>query len=56
MKAFAIALVLALGCTAAFAEEEDDDKVPVNQDAVVVPIYFMGQLATNRRRVLGKLF
>jgi len=27
MKAFAIALVLALGCTAALAED-DDDKVP----------------------------
>jgi hypothetical protein len=28
MKAFAIALVLALGCTAALAEDDDDDKVP----------------------------
>ena len=27
-KAFAIALVLALGCTAALAEDDDDDKVP----------------------------
>ena len=27
MKAFAIALVLALGCTAPLAEDDDDDKV-----------------------------
>jgi hypothetical protein len=28
MKAFAIALVLAFGSTVAFAEDDDDDKVP----------------------------
>ena len=28
MKAFAIALVLALGSSVAFAEDDDDDKVP----------------------------
>jgi hypothetical protein len=32
---------------------EDDEKVPVNQDAVVVPIYWMGQLCTSNRSLQG---
>lgn len=34
---------------------QDDDKVPVNQDAVVVPLYWMGQFVTTNRNVQGKL-
>jgi len=34
---------------------EDDEKVPVNQDAVVVPIYWMGQLCTSNRSLQGRL-
>lgn len=32
---------------------EDDEKVPVNQDAVVIPIYWMGQLVTSQRSLQG---
>lgn len=34
---------------------EDDEKVPVNQDAVVVPIYWMGQLVCSNRSLQGCL-
>lgn len=34
---------------------EDDEKVPVNQDAVVVPIYWMGQLVCSNRSLQGAL-
>ena len=34
---------------------QEDDKVPVNQDAVVVPIYWMGQLVTSNRSLQGRL-
>ena len=32
---------------------EDDEKVPTNQDAVVIPIYWMGQLCTSNRARQG---
>jgi hypothetical protein len=35
---------------------EDDEKVPVNQDAVVIPVYWMGQLVTSNRSLQGVLF
>lgn len=35
--------------------EQDEDKVPVNQDAVVVPIYWMGQMVCSNRSLQGKL-
>lgn len=35
---------------------QDDDKVPVNQDAVVIPIYWMGQLVCSNRSLQGVLF
>jgi hypothetical protein len=35
---------------------QDDDKVPVNQDAVVIPLYWMGQLVTSNRSLQGRLF
>ena len=31
----------------------DDDKIPVNQDAVVIPIYWMGQLVCSNRARQG---
>ena len=34
---------------------QDDDKVPVNQDAVVIPIYWMGNMCTSNRSLQGKL-
>jgi len=34
---------------------QDDDKVPVNQDAVVIPIYWMGNLVCTNRSLQGKL-
>lgn len=34
---------------------QDEDKVPINQDAVVVPIYWMGQLVTSNRALQGRL-
>jgi hypothetical protein len=34
----------------------EDDRVPVNQDAVVIPLYWMGQLVTSNRALQGKLF
>jgi hypothetical protein len=34
---------------------QDDEKKPVNQDAVVVPLYWMGQLITTNRSRQGKL-
>lgn len=34
---------------------EDDEKVPVNQDAVVIPIYWMGQVATSNRSLQGRI-
>jgi hypothetical protein len=35
---------------------QDEDKVPVNQDAVVVPIYWMGQLVCSNRSLQGRCF
>lgn len=35
---------------------QDDEKVPTNQDAVIVPIYWMGQLVTSNRSLQGRLF
>ncbi len=35
---------------------QDDDKVPVNQDAVVIPMYWMGQLVTSNRSLQGLCF
>lgn len=35
---------------------QDDDKVPVNQDAVVIPMYWMGQLVTSNRSLQGLAF
>lgn len=35
---------------------KDDEKTPVNQDAVVIPIYWMGQLVTSQRSLQGLLF
>lgn len=35
---------------------EDDEKTPINQDAVVIPIYWMGQLVCSNRSLQGVLF
>ena len=35
---------------------EDDEKKPTNQDAVVIPMYFMGQLVCTNRNVQGYLY
>lgn len=35
---------------------QEDDKVPVNQDAVVIPMYWMGQLVTSNRSLQGLAF
>ena len=34
---------------------EDDEKVPLNQDAVVIPMYWMGNLCCSNRSLQGKL-
>ena len=34
---------------------QDDEKVPVNQDAVVIPIYWMGNMVCTNRSLQGKL-
>lgn len=34
---------------------QDDEKKPVNQDAVVIPMYWMGQLVCSNRSLQGKL-
>lgn len=34
---------------------EDDEKVPTNQDAVLVPIYWMGQLVCTNRSLQGRI-
>jgi hypothetical protein len=34
---------------------QDDEKKPINQDAVVVPMYWMGQLVCTNRSLQGKL-
>lgn len=34
---------------------EDDEKTPVNQDATVVPIYWMGQMCTSNRSLQGRI-
>lgn len=34
---------------------QDDDKIPINQDAVVVPIYWMGNLIVSNRKLQGRL-
>lgn len=34
---------------------EDDEKVPVNQDAVVIPLYWMGNLCCSNRSLQGLL-
>jgi hypothetical protein len=36
--------------------DQDDQKVPVNQDAVVIPMYWMGQLVTSNRSLQGLCF
>lgn len=35
--------------------KEGDSKTPINQDKTVVPMFWMGNLATNQRRLQGKL-
>jgi hypothetical protein len=35
---------------------EDDEKSPTNQDAVVVPMYWMGQLVCTNRALQGRLY
>ena len=35
---------------------QDDEKVPINQDAVVIPMYWMGQLVTSNRSLQGLVF
>ncbi len=35
---------------------QEEDKIPVNQDAVVIPLYWMGQLVTSNRSLQGVLF
>ncbi len=35
---------------------QEEDKVPINQDAVVIPLYWMGQLCTSNRSRQGRLF
>ena len=35
---------------------QDDEKVPVNQDAIVIPMYWMGQLVTSQRSLQGLCF
>jgi hypothetical protein len=34
---------------------QDDEKVPINQDAIVLPIYFMGQAVTSNRSLQGRI-
>ncbi len=34
----------------------EDDRVPVNQDAVVIPLYWMGQLVCSNRSLQGVVF
>jgi hypothetical protein len=34
---------------------QDEQKVPTNQDAIIIPIYWMGQLTTSNRSLQGKL-
>jgi len=34
----------------------DDEKKPVNQDAVIIPMYWMGNMATSNRSLQGVLF
>ena len=34
---------------------QDDDEVPVNQDAVVIPLYWMGNMVCTNRSLQGKL-
>lgn len=34
---------------------EDDEKTPVNQDAVVVPVYWMGQCCVSNRSLQGRI-
>jgi hypothetical protein len=35
---------------------QDDQKVPTNQDAVIIPIYWMGQLVCTNRSLQGVMF
>lgn len=35
--------------------EQDDEKTPINQDAIVIPIFWMGQMVTSNRSLQGKL-
>lgn len=35
--------------------KEGESKTPVNQDKIVIPLYWMGNMATNQRRLQGKL-
>lgn len=35
---------------------QEEKKTPINQDAVVIPLYWMGQLVTTNRGLQGKLF
>lgn len=35
---------------------QDEDKKPTNQDAVIIPMYWMGQLVTSNRALQGRLY
>lgn len=35
--------------------EQDDQKTPINQDAVVIPLYWMGQACTSNRSLQGRI-
>lgn len=35
---------------------QDDEKIPINQDAVVIPMYWMGALVTSNRNLQGLCF
>ncbi|TIU05575.1 MAG: phage major capsid protein, partial [Mesorhizobium sp.] len=35
---------------------QDDEKKPVNQDAVVIPFYWMGNLVCSNRSLQGVIF
>ena len=35
--------------------EQEDEKKPTNQDAIVIPIYWMGQLVCSNRALQGKI-
>jgi len=35
---------------------EDDEKKPINQDAVIIPLFWMGQLCCSNRALQGRLY